>query len=141
MNNVMNAYKQSNTAGAEEASPHRLVEMLFDGAMERLSRAIGHCERGEVAAKGEAVGRAVLILESLRSALDDTAGDGGVARNLGDLYDYMVRRLTEANLHNDVAAMREVQELLQPIAAAWKDIPAEHRGMPAAAAGGEREYA
>ncbi|MFO7552018.1 MAG: flagellar export chaperone FliS [Haliea sp.] len=125
MNEMVNAYRTSKTAGAEYASPHQLITMLFDGALERLARAIGHAERGEVAAKGECIGRVILILDSLQASLDQAAGDGALAANLADLYDYMMRRLTEANLHSDPAMMTEVHQLLDGLADAWRAIASE----------------
>lgn len=128
MNEMVSAYRSSNVASAEYASPHQLITMLFDGALERLARAIGHTERGDIAAKGECLGRVVLILDNLQASLDGGAGDGVIAGNLGDLYDYMMRRLTEANLRNDVTMMAEVQQLLLPLAEAWKAIAPEQAG-------------
>ena len=74
MNEMVNAYRSSKVLGAEYASPHQLICMLFDGARERLARAIGHAERGEVAAKGECIGRVVMILDSLQASLDRGRG-------------------------------------------------------------------
>ncbi|PLW84443.1 flagellar export chaperone FliS [Kineobactrum sediminis] len=130
---MVSAYRSGNVARAEYASPHQLVTMLFEGALERLARAIGHTERGDVAAKGECLGRVVLILDNLQASLDAGAGDGAIAGNLDDLYDYMMRRLTEANLRNDVTMMTEVQQLLLPLAEAWKAIaPGQAEGSASA---------
>lgn len=125
MNEMVSAYRSNKAAAAEYASPHQLISLLFDGALERLARAIGHAERGEVAAKGESLGRVVMILDSLQSSLDQAAGDGVIAGNLADLYDYMMRRLTEANLRSDPAMMTEVYELLDGLADAWRAIAPE----------------
>lgn len=122
MNDMVNAYRTNKAVAAEYASPHQLVTMLFDGALERLARAIGHAERGEVAAKGECIGRVVLILGSLQDSLDQGAGDGMLAGNLTELYDYMMRRLTEANLRTDVGMMAEVHQLLDGLADAWRAV-------------------
>ena len=139
MNDVVNAYRANKASAAEYASPHQLISMLFEGARERLARAIGHAERGEVAAKGECIGRVILILESLQSSLDTAAGDGEIAANLADLYDYMGRRLTEANLRTDTAMMNEVRELLGVLADGWNAIPPEAAaaGAPSGHEGGE----
>lgn len=122
MNDMVNAYRSNRAASAEYASPHQLTMMLFDTALERLTRAIGHTERGEVAAKGECIGRVVLILDNLQDSLDPTVGDGAIAGNLSNLYDYMMRRLTEANLRSDTAIMTEVKQLLEQVASAWREI-------------------
>jgi flagellar secretion chaperone FliS len=121
MNDMLDAYRQNSVANAEYADPHQLISMLFDGAMERLSRAIGHMERGETAAKGECLSRAVSIINMLQVSLDHEQG-GDLAERLDSLYDYMMRRVTEANLHNDAEKLREVQQLIEPVRDAWKEI-------------------
>lgn len=125
MNDMASAYRSNKAAAAEYASPHQLITLLFDGALERLARAIGHTERGEIKAKGECIGRVVMILDSLQDSLDFAAGDGQLAGNLGELYDYMMRRLTEANLRSDASIMAEVHQLLSGLAEAWKAVAPE----------------
>jgi flagellar protein FliS len=118
---MLEAYRQNNALNAEYADPHQLIGMLFDGVMERLSRAIGHIERGELAAKGECLSRAVSIIATLQDSLDHDVG-GELSLNLEALYDFMIRHLTEANLHNDIERVREVQSLIEPLREAWKEI-------------------
>lgn len=102
-----------------DASPHRLVGMLFDGALDAISAARGDLARGDLASKGSRIGRAVRIVEEgLRGGLDHQAG-GSVAANLDPLYAYIVKRLTHANLYNDDAALSECAELLGPLRDAW----------------------
>lgn len=102
-----------------DASPHRLVGMLFDGALGAISAARGDLARGDLAGKGARIGRAVRIVEEgLRGGLDHAAG-GSVAANLDPLYAYIVKRLTHANLYNDDAALGECAELLGPLRDAW----------------------
>ncbi|ROR34922.1 flagellar export chaperone FliS [Inmirania thermothiophila] len=127
-------YRQVSThAGVTDADPHRLVQMLLEGALEKVCTARGHMVRGEVAAKGAQIGWAISILEGLRASLDRERG-GEIAANLNDLYDYMERRLLEANLHNDPAILDEVANLLREIKGAWDAIPeAVRAGVPAAA--------
>ncbi len=132
MNANINAYRQNAAIGAEETSPHQLVAMLYRGAMDRMSQAIGHCERNEVAAKGECLSRAAAIVDQLRDSLNMEAGDGRLSQRLDDLYEYMVRRITEANFRNDTAMMREVHDLLAELASGWNEIPAEYRQPQAA---------
>jgi len=104
-----------------------LITMLLDGAMERIARATGHIERGEVAAKGECLSRAVGIIDYLRSSLNSEVDEGRVSANLASLYDYMLQRLTEANLRNDVALLEEVRNLLAEVREAWVSIPPDQR--------------
>lgn len=127
MNEMINAYRSNSASGAEYSSPHQLITMLLDGAMERIARAIGHIERRETARKGECISRAVGIVDYLRSSLDGDMDGGRVSANLESLYDYMLQRLTEANLHNDVALLEEVRNLLGEVRGAWVSIPPEQR--------------
>jgi len=115
-------YKRINTESAlEGASPHRLIQMLIDGALDRLSQARGAMQRQDIPQRGLLLGKAVSILGGLQASLDKTV-DAEMTANLDSLYDYMQRRLLEANLRNDVTVVDEVTELLQTIKAAWDDI-------------------
>lgn len=118
-----NAYRSEAVNAAEFADPHKLVAMLLDGAVERLSQARGAIERGLTAHKGERIGKAISIIEGLRATLDMEQG-GDIASNLGALYQYMQQRLLTANLHNDTAAIDEVLRLLREIKSGWDGIAA-----------------
>ncbi|MGH8214096.1 MAG: flagellar export chaperone FliS [Rhodanobacteraceae bacterium] len=115
--------------GVEAASPHQLTAMLFDGALSRIASARGHMERGEIAAKGECISRSIEILSGLRVSLDPVRG-GELAEHLESLYEYMSRRLLQANAGNDLDALDEVARLLRPITEAWDSIPTELRNPP-----------
>lgn len=124
----MNAYTAmrqyqtvNNEAQAIEASPHRLIQMLLDGGLTRIAQARGAIERGWTAEKGELIGKAVGIVGGLRNGLDFEKG-GDLAQNLDRLYDYMTVKLTEANVHNDVARLDEVANLLREIKSGWDAI-------------------
>ena len=120
-------YSQVDTYSAVSgADPHRLVLMLMEGALGKIAIARGAMERGDIAAKGEAIGQAISIIDGLRTSLDLKAG-GEIARSLDSLYDYMERRLTEANIHNDQGMLEEVAGLLGEIRSAWQGIPQEMR--------------
>ncbi len=104
------------------ASPHQLVAMLFDGFMEAVAQARGAMRSRDALTKGNAIGRAVRILdEGLRAGLDLTAG-GTLARDLDELYTYLGLRLTFANLRNDENALDECQRLMKPLYEAWLGI-------------------
>ncbi len=106
---------------AASADPHRLVQMLFEGALERIAQARGAIEYGETIAKCERIGKAIAIVGGLKASLDPRKG-GDVAANLRSLYDYVERRLFEANLHNDVSALNEAAGLLKEIKDGWDAI-------------------
>ena len=104
------------------ASPHQLIEMLFDGANSALVRARLFMQQGDTVAKGEAISKAINIIDNgLKAGLDLEQG-GEIATNLTSLYEYMTRRLLQANLRNDSQAIEEVEGLLSNIAEAWKQI-------------------
>jgi flagellar protein FliS len=112
------------------ASPHRLVAMLFDGAFEAMSQARAAIQSGNNELKNRTLSRAVRILdEGLKAALNLEAGQ--LSSDLGELYAYLCRRLTLANLHSDAAAVEECQNLLAPVRDAWHAI-APQADMPSA---------
>ncbi len=115
-------------SGVDGASPHLLIKMLFDGLVQSLNAARGSLQRGDIEEKGRQIGKAVRILdEGLMAALNPAQG-GEVAANLGALYDYCLRRLTQANLRNDVAAVEEVVNLICPVAEGWGQSPRRRLG-------------
>ncbi len=106
----------------QSASPHQLVTMLFDGAHSALVRARILMEKGDVAARGQAITKAINIIDNgLRASLDHEKG-GEISLDLEQLYDYMTRSLMRANLHNEIDTLLHVDELLMGISDAWKQI-------------------
>ena len=104
------------------ASSDQLMTLLFDGALSALVRARLFLQDGNQPGKGESLSKAINIIDNgLKMGLDDSSGDE-LADNLSALYSYMTRRLLQANLHNDVAAIEEVAALLRNIADAWKEV-------------------
>lgn len=123
--NAMTALKQYQTvnthAQALEASPHRLIQMLMEGGLSRMAQAKGALERGQTALKGELIGKSIAIVGGLREALDAEKGEE-LAVKLDALYEYMMVRLSEANLKNDTAALEEVMGLLREVKTGWDAI-------------------
>ncbi len=124
----MNAYKAAQNYSSlkvhsvvEDASPHRLIQMLFEGALERIVQAKGAMLQNQIARKGELIGKAVNIVGGLQGSLNDKEG-GDLARNLDSLYDYIIRRLTQANFENDVAMLDECGRLLSELKSGWDAI-------------------
>lgn len=117
------AYAQVGVESAVlSASPHQLVVLLFDGALSAMKKAMILIEQGDIPGKGQALSKAINIISNgLQSGINHEVG-GELAKNLDSLYDYMTRRLLQANLHNDINAINEVVELLNNIADAWKEI-------------------
>lgn len=122
---AMQQYRHNHVHGSvETASPHRLVQMLMEGVQEKLLAAKSYMAKNDIAKKGEHISWAISIIDSLRACLDFEQG-GEVASNLGSLYDYMERRLLEANLKNDPTIIDEVGMLMSQIKSGWDAIPAE----------------
>lgn len=104
------------------ATQPQLLTLLFDGAISAVVRARLFMQDGNIAGKGSAISKAINIIEAgLKQGLDEASGDE-LTLNLVGLYSYMVRRLVEANIRNDVAALEEVETLLRNIADAWKEV-------------------
>lgn len=115
-------YGQTSTATAvEAASPHRLIQMLLVGALDKLAIAKGAMLHKDLPRKGENIGWAISIIDSLRASLNHEAG-GDLADNLSALYEYMGHRLLLANMRNDVVALDEVTTLLHQIKSGWDGI-------------------
>ena len=108
--------------GVVAASPHKLIVMLFDGALVALNAALSGMRSGNIAEKGKSISKAIMIIDSgLRAALDKKAG-GDIAEGLDSLYEYMSGRLVTANITNDPAILEEVQRLLIELRDAWNAI-------------------
>lgn len=104
------------------ASQAQLLVMLFDGALSALTRARLFLLDGNIEGKGLSLSKAINIIENgLKQGLEADSGDE-LTDNLLSLYDYMVRRLLQANLRNEVEAIEEVDGLLRNIADAWKEV-------------------
>ena len=130
--NAISRYRQVRTEGSvEDATPHRLIAMLFDGALSRIALAAAHMRRGEIEAKGAAITRALEIVGALRASLDMNVS-GGLPQRLDALYDYVSRRLLHANLENDPKVLDEVAGLVRVIADAWAQIAPSPRVAGAA---------
>ena len=119
--------------GVIAASPHKLVVMLFEGAIAAASSALVHMKAGKFEEKGRAITKAVLIVdEGMRGSLDKKAG-GEIAANLDALYGYIIQCLMRANLRNDQALLDEALVLLTDLKTAWDAIGDSARPAPAQA--------
>jgi len=123
--NSQEALKQYRQLGLEtqidNASPHRLIQLLMEGALERLNGAKGAMERGDTATKGALIGKAMGIISGLRSCLDMSV-EGELPERLDSLYDYMGRRLLEASAGNKGEMVAEVIDLLKTVKSGWDGI-------------------
>jgi flagellar protein FliS len=110
------------------ASPTRLVQIMFEHILSNLATVQGCMERikdnrpvSDVVAKGTALGKAIRLIGQLDSSLDMERG-GQIAANLRALYVYMQGRLTQANVTNDAHIVAEVARLVNDIKIGWDQI-------------------
>ncbi|TCV90165.1 flagellar export chaperone FliS [Sulfurirhabdus autotrophica] len=120
------AIKAYNTVSVESeiigADPHKLISLLYRGALLEIANAKNGISRKEIQSKGASITKTIAIIgEGLNASLDKKVG-GELAQNLSSLYDYMISRLIAANLNNDIAALDEVALLLTDLKGAWDTI-------------------
>ena len=123
--NGLQAYQRVNTqTSITDAEPHKLIQLLYNGALERINMAKARMQAKDIEAKGKLISKAIEIIGGLRSFLDFEKG-GDLALRLESLYDYMERTLFEANRHNDPQKLEEVASLLRSIKDGWDGIREE----------------
>lgn len=121
--NAISAYqKVSVDAAVEVADPHSLILLLFSGAQAALGSARAAMQQNQIATKGASISKAIDIISNGLKASLDLENGGGIAIQLNSLYDYMVFRLLNANMKNDLKALEEVSALLEEIHSAWRAI-------------------
>ncbi|MFB3147024.1 MAG: flagellar export chaperone FliS [Nitrospirales bacterium] len=122
MNSQLQIYRQQQVQHEiEQASPVRLVVMLYDKAMSLLRQAVLHIDRNNVKAKGEALNRVVEIIGELQAILNRDEG-GVVAQNLDAMYEFMIRSVTLANLNNDPQPLDGVLMVLEELRKGWQEL-------------------
>lgn len=125
--NAASQYGQVDTyTRIETANQSKLVEMLFEGLLQKLSAGKAYMHSREVSKKGTAISKAIDIIGGLKSALNQEAG-GDIARNLDALYDYMQQRLLTANLESDPGILEEVITLVLEIKEAWAEVSKQYQ--------------
>lgn len=113
------------------ASPHRIIQMMFEGALQRIAQGKYAIQQDNYAQKGESLGKAISIIAGLNGSLNMDA-EGEVASNLNALYDFMLVKLSEANMNNDVQALDDVTGILTTIKEGWDAIPEDKHQLTSA---------
>ena len=129
--NGLQAYQRVNTqTSITDADPHKLIQLLYNAAIERINMAKARMQAKDYAGKGQLIGKAIEIIGGLRSFLDFEKG-GELSAQLEALYDYMERTLLEASMKNDVEKLDEVLGLLRSVKEGWDGIRQEVVGQQA----------
>ena len=116
------AYQQMDTQSQiEDASPHRLIQLMMERALANIGLARSQMKDGKVEEKGNSISDAISIINGLQASLNHNA-DKRMSENFDALYAYMMRRLLEANLQNDDSILDEVAGLLRELKEAWDAI-------------------
>jgi len=113
------ASKQYSLLGAD---PHQVIMILMNAAVDSMAIAKGCIERKDFEGKSNAINKAIQVIGGLQDGLNLDV-DNGIGQNLNSLYDYMIRRLTEASLEMSIEKVNEVAQLIIPIRDAWRQIP------------------
>jgi len=103
------------------STPHSLVSMLLQGVLDKLAKATGAIQRNDIAERGQTISESIRIIDNLRASLDIPNG-GTISTGLASLYDYMERRLVQANAQSDAEIIKEVVNLVNDIKSAWDTI-------------------
>ena len=124
---ALRQYQKVNShAQISEASPHRLIQMLMEGALERMAQAKGAMARGDIAQKALLITKAIDIITGLRAGLrEENTDDKEALRQLDSLYEYMTKQLTLANAKHDPELIDEVARLLITVKSGWDAIAPE----------------
>jgi flagellar protein FliS len=106
------------------ASPHQLMLMLFDGAIESMSFTIGAIQNNNFELRSKQNSRSITIINGMRECLDMETG-GELADNLYSLYQYMTKELFKASYKNDAETIQNIQTMLKDIRGSWEKIPVD----------------
>lgn len=118
-------YESDMAAQVAAATPHQLVQMLFNGLTDELVRAKSHIAAKRFERKAQSINKCIDILNALTSALDYDKG-GELAKNLASLYDYCVYRLYDGSNNLAISAIEEVETILGELREGWDSMGKRH---------------
>ena len=119
-----NAYRSYLENEVLTAEPLKLIQLLYEGALEAVESAERHLREGDIHARSQAITKALRIMHALTSALDHHQG-GELSARLARLYDYIERLLIEANAKQEEAPLIEAHRLLNTVLEGWRGCAAE----------------
>lgn len=115
-------YGQMQTQQAAASSPHKMIAMLFDAALESINVMLGAMAKERQDIKGKASSKAIRIINGMRELLDMSSGSE-LAENLYSLYSFMCSELFRANYDGDMEAVKEVRAMLKDVQESWNKMP------------------
>jgi flagellar protein FliS len=125
-NKNLKAYKTTSlSADLAVADPHRVIQLMMQGVLERLAHAKGAIERRDFEAKAVAISKTLSIINGLQDSLDLSYGK--IPQDLYDLYTYMKDRVMDASRDMDCAPLDEVANLMLTIKSGWDQISEEDK--------------
>jgi flagellar protein FliS len=123
--NALHQYQAVNTqTSVVDVDRHQLIQLLFDGAIERINMAKARINAKDFEGKNRLINKSIEIVSGLRSFLDMEKGQE-LAQNLFDLYVYCEHKLFQANVRNDISILDEVLGHLKKIQEGWSGIRKE----------------
>lgn len=110
------------SSGLEDASPHRIIQMLMQKFIDHMSAIQGAIARNDMATKGLLISKALAIVQHLHQCLDmDNGGD--ISNQLSDLYSYIQKEITYVNLKNDGQLASRLKDIMVEIKSGWDQVP------------------
>ncbi|BFM16581.1 flagellar export chaperone FliS [Maricurvus nonylphenolicus] len=137
---AMNQYRQVNAQAAVDSSPYKIITLLMQGALDRMTSAKGCIQHNNIEGRNQFINKAVDIIDCLKESLVHKH-DEEMTANLENLYDYMSRRLFEANAENNAVMIDEVYGLLNTIFDGWKELEGKLPDSGVSEAYGEQQAA
>lgn len=116
---MRNAYQTYLENEVFSASPAKLIQMMYDAALDSVAAARRHVRNGDIGSRSRAIVKTMRIITELSCSLNYGTGEE-ISKNLGRLYKYVQRRLIEANVKQIEEPLIEVERLLATLSEAWK---------------------
>lgn len=104
------------------ADPHRVIQLLMQGALENMATCKGAIERKDFTVKSHTISKSISIISALQNSLDMDVG-GEISDQLFSLYEFMITHLADASKENSVSKIQDVMDILLSIKSAWDQIP------------------